>query len=217
MPLAIVLKAASVLAAAGIAAAGGASELGHGQASQSMTKTVYIYIVKPGDTLGSIAARFCGTSSAYRSLAAASHISNPNIIYPGKRIVLACHRRSSSTSTSRGAPARTVSSGSMVAAGQADIPATYPAAYSYYGLERLWVAAGGQYSARGTAACIAERESGGRTWAVGAAGERGLWQIHPSHGSLSTFYPLGNARAAVIISNNGSNWGQWTTRRGCGV
>ena len=31
------------------------------------------------------------------------------------------------------------------------------------------------------------------------------------HGSLSTYDPLGNAKAAVIISDDGTNWTPWTT------
>ena len=45
----------------------------------------------------------------------------------------------------------------------------------------------------------------------GPVGERGYWQINTNHGSLSTYDPLGNARAAVIISANGTNWHPWTT------
>ena len=42
-------------------------------------------------------------------------------------------------------------------------------------------------------------------------GERGYWQINLNHGALSTYDPLGNAKAAVIISDNGTNWNPWTT------
>jgi hypothetical protein len=61
------------------------------------------------------------------------------------------------------------------------------------------------------AASIAMAESSGRQFATGPAGERGYWQIHPDHGSLSTYDPLGNARAAVAISGHGRNWTPWTT------
>jgi hypothetical protein len=51
----------------------------------------------------------------------------------------------------------------------------------------------------------------GRQFATGPVGERGYWQINTNHGSLSTYDPLGNAKAAVIISANGTNWHPWTT------
>jgi len=49
------------------------------------------YTVVSGDTLSRISARFCGTSSDYLSLAGASGITNPNLIYPGQTIKLKCH------------------------------------------------------------------------------------------------------------------------------
>lgn len=79
------------------------------------------------------------------------------------------------------------------------------------GLEALWRSAGGSNSAAFTAAEIAMAESGGNQYATGQAGERGYWQINPVNGALSTYDPYGNARAAIILSGNGSNWDAWTT------
>ena len=79
------------------------------------------------------------------------------------------------------------------------------------GLEELWEEAGGSGGEAVTAASIAMAESSGQQFATGAAGERGYWQINPDHGSLSTYDPLGNAKAAVIISGDGTNWTPWTT------
>ena len=79
------------------------------------------------------------------------------------------------------------------------------------GLEELWEEAGGSDAQAVMAASIAMAESSGQQFATGAAGERGYWQINPDHGSLSTYDPLGNAKAAVIISDNGTNWTPWTT------
>src|SRR5216684_2455652 len=49
------------------------------------------YTVISGDTLSGISARFCGTAADYLSLAAASRMADPNAIYPGQAIRLACH------------------------------------------------------------------------------------------------------------------------------
>jgi len=87
----------------------------------------------------------------------------------------------------------------------------YAGTLGCYGLERLWESAGGSYAEAFIAAEIAMAESGGRQFATGPVGERGYWQIHPIHGSLSTYDAFGNARAAVIISDNGRNWSPWTT------
>ena len=48
------------------------------------------YVVRPGDTLSAIAARFCGSAGAFPSLAAASGIRNPDLIYPGRVVTLTC-------------------------------------------------------------------------------------------------------------------------------
>ncbi len=61
------------------------------------------------------------------------------------------------------------------------------------------------------AASIAMAESSGQQYATGTVGERGDREINPNHGSLSTYDPLGNAKAAVIISDDGTNWTPWTT------
>ena len=83
------------------------------------------------------------------------------------------------------------------------------------GLEVLWESAGGSRSAAFLAAEIAMAESGGRQYATNTNGgrstDRGYWQINSIHGSLSTYDASENARAAVLISGNGSDWGPWVT------
>jgi hypothetical protein len=83
------------------------------------------------------------------------------------------------------------------------------------GLEALWKSAGGSRSAAFTAAEIAMAESGGQQYAVNTNGgrstDRGYWQINSVHGSLSTYDAAGNARAAVLISNDGRDWTPWVT------
>jgi len=80
------------------------------------------------------------------------------------------------------------------------------------GLEALWEAAGGSHAEAFIAAEIAMAESGGQQYAVSPTNDYGYWQINGSHGpALATFNPIGNARAAIIISSNGSNWDPWTT------
>ena len=41
--------------------------------------------------------------------------------------------------------------------------------------------------------------------------DRGYFQINSSHGSLSTYGAYANARAAVLISSDGTDWTPWTT------
>jgi hypothetical protein len=83
------------------------------------------------------------------------------------------------------------------------------------GLEALWESVGGSRAAAFTAAEIAMAESSGQQYAtlVNTDGttDRGYWQINSSHGALSTYAAAGNARAAVVISANGTDWSPWVT------
>ena len=105
----------------------------------------------------------------------------------------------SSGSRSTAAPAAAVGSGTLGCAQ----------------LEALWRAAGGSSGEELMAAKIAMAESGGRQYATDADGngtvDKGYWQINTVHGALATYNALGNAKAAVIISVNGTDWGPWVT------
>jgi hypothetical protein len=83
------------------------------------------------------------------------------------------------------------------------------------GLERLWESAGGSPGAAFTAAEVAQAESSGRQYAVNQNGngttDRGYWQINSIWGGLSTYSAAGNARAAVQISHDGTDFSPWTT------
>ena len=61
------------------------------------------------------------------------------------------------------------------------------------------------------AAEIAMAESGGNPNALSPTNDYGLWQINGSNGSLATFNPYQNAKSAIALSGNGTNWGAWTT------
>ena len=83
------------------------------------------------------------------------------------------------------------------------------------GLEALWESAGGSDGTAFMAAEIARAESGGQQYATDDDGngtvDRGYWQVNSIHGGLSTFDPAGNARAAVELSGDGTNWSPWVT------
>jgi hypothetical protein len=80
------------------------------------------------------------------------------------------------------------------------------------GLEQLWEQAGGSQGAAVTAASVAMAESSGQQYAASPTSDVGYWQINaPVWGSLATTDPLGNARAAVRISHDGSDWSPWVT------
>lgn len=47
-----------------------------------------IYIVKKGDTLSQISKKLTGSSLNYRAIANQNNIKNPNLIYPGQKLVI---------------------------------------------------------------------------------------------------------------------------------
>jgi LysM repeat protein len=160
------------------------------------------YTVQRGDTLSSIAQRFYGSAGDWNRLYAANRsvLRNPDMIFPGQVLAIPGHLPVASTSPASHGGSTQVTTASMLSG-----------TLSCGGLEELWEQAGGSSGAAVTAASIAMAESSGRQFATGGVGERGYWQINPNHGSLSTYDPLGNAKAAVIISDNGQNWSPWTT------
>ena len=83
------------------------------------------------------------------------------------------------------------------------------------GLEALWESVGGSRGAAFMAAEIAMAESAGQQNATGnnsdGSVDRGYWQINSTHGALSTFDAAGNARAAVQLSSDGTDWSPWVT------
>ena len=71
-----------------------------------------------------------------------------------------------------------------------------------------------------TVMCIMQHESGGIVSNIGAAGERGLMQIHPVHDQwlvangwqpYEMFTAEHNLAAALLISNYGEDFSDWTT------
>ena len=178
------------------------SKTGHAQA-RSRT-----YTVQSGDSLASIAQREYGNDNDWTWLYQANRsvISNPNTIYPGERLQVP------------GSAPRTTSAGHQPKHAKASAPATTLSTSAVPGgtlncggLERLWEDAGGSSGEAVMAASIAMAESGGSQYALSPTNDYGYWQINGSWGSLATYNALGNARAAIHISDDGRNWSPWTT------
>jgi LysM repeat protein len=185
------------------------------------------YTVRAGDTLSGIAQRFYGSADDWPGLFAAnqSTISDPSLIYVGQVLHLPRHLPAgiATTASTTGYQPRHASSADNTSstadntsstadsAAPATTTTTLSGTLGCTGLEQLWVDAGGSPAAEVTAASIAMAESGGNQYATGTVGERGYWQINPVNGALSTYDPYGNARAAVIMSADGTNWSPWTT------
>lgn len=162
------------------------------------------YTVKPGDTLSAIAEETLDNANAWPTIYDENRAvigSNPNLIFPGEVYEISGSGASTDASVASNPPREAVSPT------VSDLSGTLSCA----GLESLWESAGGPEWAALTAASIAMAESSGEQYATGPYGERGYWQINPVNGSLSTYDAYGNARAAVILSDGGTNFSPWTT------
>lgn len=86
--------------------------------------------------------------------------------------------------------------------------------YSQAQIQKLWVAEGGDPSKALIASAIAMAESTGdptATSANPAGGQNlGLWQIWDGNKGAA-LDPVGNAKAAIALSDNGQHWGLWET------
>jgi len=88
-----------------------------------------------------------------------------------------------------------------------------------------WLAAGGSRAAEATAECIAWHESSDVPSKISPTDDWGLWQINAGNAGMqagSTTIvisrdPLANARDAVALSRDGTDWSDWTTHADCGV
>jgi LysM repeat protein len=177
--------------------------------NQPATRT---YTVQSGDTLSSIAQRFYGSTADWTWLwhVNSSVVQNPNSIYVGEVLKIpsdppanAAHyapkhaKSSASTSTSTTLTSSTTKLSGKLSCG---------------GLEALWETAGGSHGEAFMAAEIAMAESGGNQYALSPTNDYGYWQINGSHGpAMATFDPMGNAKAAIAISDDGHDWDAWTT------
>lgn len=186
-----------------------------------VSDTVQEYIVKSGDSLYAISEHLFGSGYDWpwlydENLNVVGR--NPNLIFPGQKLIPRKGKHAAygtsvwTSSTYKPRHAVVADNDVSEAVPITDTVSSHPyGTLSCSGLESLWRSAGGNPGEAFIAAEIAEAESGGNQYATGPAGERGYWQIHPDHGSLSTYDAYGNARAAVIISNDGTNWSPWTT------
>jgi LysM repeat protein len=163
------------------------------------------YTVRSGDSLSTISEHFYGNSADWQWIYAAnkSKISNPNDIFVGESLTIPGRAPKTSSYTPKHA---------KVTATLTSKTTHLSGTLSCSGLEELWETAGGSHAEAFTAAEIAMAESGGNQYALSPTNDYGYWQINGSHGPAeATFNAMGNAKAAVAISDDGHDWDPWTT------
>jgi len=198
------------------------------------------YVVRSGDTLSKIASTYYHKAGDWQYLYHENDktISDPNLIFAGENLVIPASVPANFTLTNyvpkhaapvqaapvQAAPAQPAQPATSVtetsapshsssgAGGLADVVQSAPqGSYSCSGLEQLWEQAGGNSADAFMAAEIAMAESSGNPNAISPTDDFGLWQINASNGALATLNPFENAKSAIDLSDNGTNWGPWTT------
>jgi LysM repeat protein len=195
------------------------------------------YTVRSGDTLSSIAGRYYHNPGDWQYLfhENGKTVSDPNLIYAGESLVVpasvpsnfkltsyvpkhAAPVQSAPAPAEPAQPSTTVTETSAQrtapshSGGMADVVQTASqGSYSCSSLEQLWEQAGGNSADALMAAEIAMAESGGDPNAISPTDDYGLWQINASNGALATLNAFANAKSAITLSDNGTNWGPWTT------
>jgi LysM repeat protein len=182
------------------------------------------YRVRGGDSLSRIAERFYHNAGDWQYLyhENAKTISNPDMIYVGERLFIPAtapaHYELTSYTPRHAKPAshtattsKTSGHGGTLEGGTKITQSASLSSYSCSALENLWEQAGGSPAHALMAAEIARAESGGNPNAISPTDDFGLWQINGSNGSLATLNAYENARSAIILSHNGTNWDPWTT------
>jgi len=152
-----------------------------------------VYTVVSGNTLSGISARFCGTPADYQNLAAASGISNPDLIYVGEDIKLKCHHAvppppaPSANDDAASAPSDASTGSSTSAQAPPQQPQTSASLTDISGFE----------------SCVISRESGGNPQAFNpSSGAGGLFQFLPSTWASLGYagaYPGGAQTAPVSV------------------
>jgi LysM repeat protein len=188
------------------------------------------YDVRSGDSLSSIAQRFYHDSGDWQWLYHENdtNVSDPNLIYPGEELYVPFdppanytlpstspyqpkHAATTTTTTTTSTTTPSTTTPSTTTTPTPTTGSVPSGTLGCSGLEQLWDDAGGSPSEAFIAAEIAMAESGGNQYAVSPTNDYGYWQINGVWGPLATFDPLGNARAAIQISDDGTDWEPWTT------
>lgn len=177
-------------------------------------------VVQPGDTLSEIGARvgigWPGLWAANRSVIGP----DPNLIYAGEHLrLVAGHLTAAERAVVSRAPAAVSAPRTLSVRRPASHPAPvvhgdFSGTLGCTALEQLWESQGGSPAAAFVAAEVAMAESSGEEFATDhdsdGSTDEGYWQINTSNGD-ATYDPAGNARAAVAISHDGTDWNPWVT------
>jgi hypothetical protein len=167
--------------------------------------TARTYTVQPGDTLSGIAQELCGAARDWVGLWHANpHITDPDLIYSGNQLAVACTSGQGAVVTAAVAPSRPSGNGDpdrddgSSPASASSSPSTSPGsrASSLRGGSSVNPASYGGFQA-----CVISRESGGNSQVMNSTGHYGLYQFSASTWAAAGGNPDDFGHASVAEQN----------------
>jgi nucleoid-associated protein YgaU len=151
------------------------------------------YVIQPGDTLSGMAQKLCGTARDWVQLWHDNpYISDPNLIYPGNKLTVACS----------GGQGAAVAAAAAVSGPSGDGD---PDGYGSSSPASASSPAGGSYvnpaGYSGFQACVISRESGGSSQVMNSTGHYGLYQFSASTWAAAGGNPNDFGHASVAEQN----------------
>ena len=200
----------ALLASLGVTG-GSQAQAGSGPVAQQSTATASAktspqdYVIQPGDTLSGIAQKLCGAAGDWAAVWHANpHITDPDLIYAGYQLTVACSGGPGAVLTAAAAPSGPSSDGasdkddgsSPASASSSPSPSSGSSASS---------PGGGSYvnpaSYSGFQACVISRESGGNSQVMNSTGHYGLYQFSASTWAAAGGNPNDFGHASVAEQN----------------
>jgi len=183
---------------------------GSGPVAQQSTATASAktsprdYVIQPGDTLSGIAQKLCGAAGDWADVWHANpHITDPDLIYAGYQLTVACSGGQGAVPTAAAAPSGASSDGpsdddgsSLATASSSPPPSSGSSASSPGGGSFVNPAS---YS--GFQACVVSRESGGNSQVMNSTGHYGLYQFSASTWAAAGGNPNDFGHASVAEQN----------------
>lgn len=165
------------------------------------------YVIRPGDTLSGIAHKLCGAAGDWAEVWHANpQITDPDLIYAGYRLTVACSGGPGDVRTAAAAPSGSSGDGasgaddgssSSLASARSSPPPSPGSSASSPG--------GGSYvnpaSYSGFQACVISRESGGNSQVMNSTGHYGLYQFSAATWAAAGGNPNDFGHAPVAEQN----------------
>ena len=163
------------------------------------------YVIRPADTLSGIAQNLCGAAGDWVDLWHANpSITDPNLIYSGQQLTVACSGGQGAVVTAAAAPSSPSGASDSDGDGGSSPASASSSRSTSTGSSPSW-SDGSSYvnpgSYSGFQACVISRESGGNSQVMNSTGHYGLYQFSASTWAAAGGNPNDFGHASVAMQN----------------